>query len=307
MSWPSYDLDFTKTVPHEGVCYGMQPDAHCNRCVEEITKRYALDTQEPAENTAQVAPEMSKNSSRCNAKVRFAPAWAVEEQEFTCIRSVVSGYSNVHDHRDGLGHWTLDGDKSVHWTAEGVTLTVRSPAQSYFGKNLTQYEKALVRSVMATGYGIMFHGRHPKDVPFQGINVSGEEMKKDLREFELDEPGNLRQHKRPTPQADRIMYLVDEWFAEFVKKNSDYQTSSGNVSENFGLMGQYMKLNDKIHKLRKSMWDAEVVKEAMGQGLSNPKPDVTAPFQFEGTEEILRDIIGHCFLALDFIAEENKS
>lgn len=110
-----------------------------------------------------------------------------------------------------------------------------------------------------------------------------------------------------TEQAKRVYELMFTWWEEFVKKSADYQTSSGNVSENFGLMGQYMKLTDKIHKLRKSMWDAEVVKEAMGQGLSNPKPDVTAPFQFEGTEEILRDVIGHCFLALDFIAEQKKS
>lgn len=109
-----------------------------------------------------------------------------------------------------------------------------------------------------------------------------------------------------TEQAKRVMELMWVWWEEFEAKNRDYQTSTGNVSENFGLMGQYMKLTDKIHKLRKSMWDAEVIKEAMGQGLSNPKPDVTTPFQFEGTEEILRDIIGHCFLALDFIEQKAK-
>lgn len=109
-----------------------------------------------------------------------------------------------------------------------------------------------------------------------------------------------------TEQAKRVMELMWVWWEEFEAKNRDYQTSTGNVSENFGLMGQYMKLTDKIHKLRKSMWDAEVIKEAMGQGLSNPKPDVTTPFQFEGTEEILRDIIGHCFLALDFIEQKRS-
>ncbi|UVK63868.1 hypothetical protein SEA_LILYPAD_64 [Gordonia phage LilyPad] len=112
--------------------------------------------------------------------------------------------------------------------------------------------------------------------------------------------------KPATKQGERVGVLMAEWWDEFVKKNADYQTSTGNVSENFGLMGQYMKLTDKIHKLRKSMWDAEVIKEAMGQGLSNPKTDVTTPFQFEGTEEILRDIIGHCFLALDILEQKRN-
>lgn len=126
-------------------------------------------------------------------------------------------------------------------------------------------------------------------------------------DFSAHQQGNLRQTKRPTPQSDRIMHLVDEWFSEFCEKSSDYQTSTGNVSENFGLMGQYMKLTDKIHKLRKPMWDDEVIEEIGRLGHDLPADVVKRPdFHFESTEEILRDIIGHCFLALDFIEQKAK-
>ena len=113
------------------------------------------------------------------------------------------------------------------------------------------------------------------------------------------EVGNLRQYAVETIQAHRVMTLVDGWFNEFLKKNQDYQTSTGNVSENFGLMGQYMKLTDKIHKLRTPMWDDEILRQAGKEG-------VVKELNFEGAEEILRDIIGHCFLALDFMEQRDE-
>ncbi len=124
-----------------------------------------------------------------------------------------------------------------------------------------------------------------------------------------------------TEQQKRIHEEMFVWWEEFMRKNQDYQTSSGNVSENFGLMGQYMKLTDKIHKLRRYMWDLEVIRQAVE--MTGSKPNDTKlieefsprwcsatcypkPYNFEGAEEQLRDIIGHAFLALDFINERNK-
>ena len=103
----------------------------------------------------------------------------------------------------------------------------------------------------------------------------------------------------PTDQAKRVHHLMSIWFDEFLKKNQDYQTSTGNVSENFGLMGQYMKLTDKIHKLRTPMWDDEILRQAGKEG-------IVKELNFEGAEEILRDIIGHCFLALDFMEQRDE-
>ncbi|AOE44874.1 hypothetical protein BI084_gp62 [Gordonia phage Terapin] len=126
----------------------------------------------------------------------------------------------------------------------------------------------------------------------------------DPDELEDDDWGFLV--KPATKQGERVGVLMSEWWDEFVRKNADYQTSTGNVSENFGLMGQYMKLTDKIHKLRKPMHDAEILRQAEGLG-ADVDPDLyLAPFQFEGTEEILRDLIGHAFLALDFIKQQKE-
>ncbi|AWY06166.1 hypothetical protein PBI_SUZY_61 [Gordonia phage Suzy] len=118
--------------------------------------------------------------------------------------------------------------------------------------------------------------------------------------------------KPATEQGERVGVLMSEWWDEFVRKNADYQTSTGNVSENFGLMGQYMKLTDKIHKLRRPMWDAEIseawyqANKEMIARLGIEVSDRQEQFNFEGAEEILRDLIGHAFLALDFIRQQKE-
>ena len=111
-------------------------------------------------------------------------------------------------------------------------------------------------------------------------------------------PGGLGRQVPTTEQSGRVAQLANRWFNEFRRKSEDYQTSTGNVSENFGLMGQYMKLTDKIHKLRRPMWDNEILRQAT--------PESLPEFNFESTEEILRDIIGHCFLALDFMEQRDE-
>lgn len=87
-----------------------------------------------------------------------------------------------------------------------------------------------------------------------------------------------------TEQASRI--LVDQlpdWIDEFARKNADY----GDTSNHLGARGQYAELWRKVGKLKRVMWD--------GKDLN-----------FEQADEILRDLIGHCFLALLFLEDECK-
>lgn len=96
----------------------------------------------------------------------------------------------------------------------------------------------------------------------------------------------------------------DEIFAEakelFDRKSKDYTNSSGQVFEDSGLMGQFMKMRDKVKKLQKPMWDAEIVREARRLGLTASSQDL-AKLEFEDAEEILKDMIGHAVLAISIL------
>lgn len=77
--------------------------------------------------------------------------------------------------------------------------------------------------------------------------------------------------------------LMPEWLSLFSQKNKDY----GNNAKELGLRGQFADIWRKVAKLKRSMWDGEEL-------------------QFEGTEEIIMDLIGHLFLSLNMmrVAEE---
>lgn len=97
-----------------------------------------------------------------------------------------------------------------------------------------------------------------------------------------------------SPQAEDILFtFLNNWVNQFVRKNSDYTTAGGGVSDQFHVMGQYMKLHDKVAKLKRPLWDNPLREE---QGLE-PSPE----FNFESAEEILDDIIGHCFLTKHYL------
>lgn len=82
----------------------------------------------------------------------------------------------------------------------------------------------------------------------------------------------------------------------FIAKQRDYTNSGGHIGDNFGFMGQYMKMHDKVAKLRKPLWDNEILKEATPE---------TSPLQFEGTREILYDLVGHILLTLSYLEEQD--
>ena len=106
--------------------------------------------------------------------------------------------------------------------------------------------------------------------------------------------GFMREERGLTPQAIAVVKLLGTWFDQFQRKSQDYQNSGGNVSQNFGVLGQYMKLADKILKLRRPLWDERV----------GPPSSITTSFNFESTQEILDDIIGHAFLLKIMLEEE---
>lgn len=87
----------------------------------------------------------------------------------------------------------------------------------------------------------------------------------------------------PSDQAAVILFrLMTNWVQEFMSKNADY----GDTSAQLGAAGQYAELWRKVGKLKGPLWD--------GKELNHEQAD-----------EIVRDLIGHCFLTLLFLEEDN--
>lgn len=100
-----------------------------------------------------------------------------------------------------------------------------------------------------------------------------------------DEIGNLRMYPVLTLQQKRVMELTDEWFGEFLKKNADYSHQTFSTGDILGAKGQYAELVRKVFKLQGPLWEGKTM-------------------NFEQPEEIIRDLIGHCFLALVYLEKE---
>lgn len=96
----------------------------------------------------------------------------------------------------------------------------------------------------------------------------------------------LRSNPHRDSQAfQRILHgLLPEWVAQFRAKNADYSGAGAEPHKVLGVQGQFADIWRKIWKLKKALWD--------GQTLAGEQP-----------EEILRDLIGHCFLTLDLLRE----
>jgi hypothetical protein len=97
---------------------------------------------------------------------------------------------------------------------------------------------------------------------------------------------NLQVVNPESPQANKILQeILPMVLNRFVRKNNDYTVNGRNVSENFGIKGQFMKMYDKIAKLRRPLWeDGELTGD-------------------EAAEEILEDLVGHALLTLYFLRE----
>jgi len=91
---------------------------------------------------------------------------------------------------------------------------------------------------------------------------------------------NLYDDATISDQAKEIMgQITPHVLKSFLDKNADY----GDTSFELGLAGQYAELWRKVGKLKGPMWEG--------------KDDL----KFEGMEEIISDLIGHCLLSLYFI------
>jgi hypothetical protein len=76
--------------------------------------------------------------------------------------------------------------------------------------------------------------------------------------------------------------MLQNWVAQFLHKHKDY----GDHADDLGAPGQYAEIHRKIGKLKRVLWDG---KELKG----------------EPAREVLLDLIGHCFLAMKHLDENN--
>jgi hypothetical protein len=89
-----------------------------------------------------------------------------------------------------------------------------------------------------------------------------------------------------SPIDDLLAQQLPSVIALFRSKARDYSERSGIFTADLlGARGQFAEIWRKIPKLKKGMWDGEVLEN-------------------ESVREILQDIIGHCLLALDFDAKD---
>lgn len=90
---------------------------------------------------------------------------------------------------------------------------------------------------------------------------------------------NIEIHPLLNDQVLRIVRgVAPEALVNFIAKNYDY---SG-TADLLGVRGQFAELWRKVGKLKKPLWDDEELK-------------------FEQAREIIIDLIGHCYLALDYL------
>lgn len=85
---------------------------------------------------------------------------------------------------------------------------------------------------------------------------------------------------QPYQGMHQFLLMVTEWWEGFADAYTEYGPGAADVT---GLAGQWADLYRKIMKLKRGMWDRE-------------------GFDYltrESAEEILKDLIGHAFLAWD--------
>lgn len=84
---------------------------------------------------------------------------------------------------------------------------------------------------------------------------------------------------RPQEQFERILRTsLPEFLDLFAAKNREY----GNNADTLGPKGQFADIWRKIAKLKTGLWD-----------------DREEDLESESVDQILLDLIGHCFLTLD--------
>lgn len=88
--------------------------------------------------------------------------------------------------------------------------------------------------------------------------------------------------RRIFSNATNDLGLVQEWAKMFMGKQQDY----GDRANDLGVPGQYAEMSRKFIKLRKAMWEGK-------------------PLVGEPAREVVMDLIGHCFLTLKLMEDQN--
>lgn len=85
--------------------------------------------------------------------------------------------------------------------------------------------------------------------------------------------------------VDIVQLHIPEWARLFDKKNREYR----GAEQELGAPAQFVDMNRKMKKLKTALWDRE------------PEALTSEP-----TEEVLMDLIGHCFLTLHLLREHSS-
>lgn len=127
---------------------------------------------------------------------------------------------------------------------------------------------------------------HPKSSdpvygPYNGLQVNLEPKV----EFEVSQDGDritITILNPPSEDASNVLGgLLHIWVKQFMSKNADYADDDLHTADLLGSMGQFAEIWRKVGKLYLGMWKKKELKH-------------------EGIVEILYDLIGHCFLAINY-------
>lgn len=131
---------------------------------------------------------------------------------------------------------------------------------------------------------------------FEEEIISAAEQQAQVPYFDRDAANNVRvtinlgtQVEELTKTAERIFIggtndpgLLQEWTWLFMDKQRDY----GDRADDLGVPGQYAELSRKMIKLRRVMWEGH-------------------PLVGEPPREVVLDLIGHLFLTLKLMEQQN--
>lgn len=99
------------------------------------------------------------------------------------------------------------------------------------------------------------------------------------------QPGNgfpTEASRRIFSESEERASLLQGWAELFMEKQQDY----GDRGNDLGIPGQYAEMSRKFIKLRKAMWEGK-------------------PLVGEPVHEVIQDLIGHCFLTLKYLEDNN--
>ena len=99
------------------------------------------------------------------------------------------------------------------------------------------------------------------------------------------QPGDGSYYMSLDSRLQTLRALNAEWWADFEAAYIEYGPGAADET---GLAGQWADLFRKVMKLKRFMWSGE-------------SPEY---LKREGAEEILRDLAGHCFLALEMLERD---